>query len=86
MFPPSANPAPQTEPFYREESEYIMSTTEEFIEATVNADGTATVSIQGSIHEFTAANEAAARAQTVELVSAHATQRGTALRPSTQRA
>jgi len=57
-----------------------MSTTEELIEATVNKDGTATVSIQGMTHEFTAASEAAARAQTVELVSKHATQRGTAVR------
>ncbi|MEU3333125.1 AAA family ATPase [Glutamicibacter creatinolyticus] len=57
-----------------------MSTTEEPIEATVNADGTATVSIQGTTHEFTAPTEAAARAQTVELVSKHAMQRGTALR------
>ena len=57
-----------------------MSTTEELIEATVNKDGTATVNIQGSTHEFTAANEAAARAQTVELVSKHATQCGTAVR------
>ena len=57
-----------------------MSTTEELIEATVNADGTATVSIQGTTHEFTAATEAAARTQTVELVSKHAKQRGTALR------
>lgn len=57
-----------------------MSTTEELIEATVNKDGTATVNIQGSIHEFTAASEVAARAQTVELVSKHATQCGTAVR------
>lgn len=57
-----------------------MSTTEEVIEATVNADGTATVSIQGTIHEFTAATEAAARAQTVELVSKHAKQLGIPLR------
>jgi len=57
-----------------------MSTTEELIEATVNADGTATVSIQGTIHEFTATSEAAARAKTVELVSEHAKQRDTALR------
>lgn len=57
-----------------------MSTTEELIEATVNKDGTATVSIQGTTHEFTAATEAAARAQTVELVSKHAMQRGTPVR------
>ncbi|ALD65263.1 ATPase [Arthrobacter sp. LS16] len=57
-----------------------MSTTEELIQATVNKDGTATVSIQGTTHEFTAANEAAARVQTVELVSKHATKRGTAVR------
>ncbi|MGX1751345.1 AAA family ATPase [Glutamicibacter protophormiae] len=57
-----------------------MSTTEELIEGTVTKDGTATVTIQGTTHEFTAASEAAARAQTVELVSKHATERGTALR------
>lgn len=57
-----------------------MSTTEEFIEATVTKDGTSTVTIQGIIHEFTAASEAAARAQTVELVSKHATERGTSVR------
>lgn len=57
-----------------------MSTTEELIEATVTKDGTATVNIQGTTHEFTAANEAAARAQTVELVSKHATERGTPVR------
>ena len=57
-----------------------MSTTEELIEATVTKDGTATVTIQGTTHEFTAASEAAARAQTVELVSKHATERGTSVR------
>ncbi|ALQ32540.1 ATPase [Arthrobacter sp. YC-RL1] len=57
-----------------------MSSTEELIEATVTKDGTATVNILGTTHEFTAASEAAARAETVELVSKHATQRGTAVR------
>lgn len=57
-----------------------MSTIEELIEATVTKDGTATVNIQGTSHEFTAATEAAARAQTVELVSKHATERGTSVR------
>lgn len=57
-----------------------MSTTEELIEATVNADGTATVRVQGGTHEFTAVNETAARAQTVKLVSKRAIQRGTAVR------
>lgn len=57
-----------------------MSTTEELIEATVNKDGTATVNILGTTHEFTADSEAAARAETVELVSKHAKQRGTAVR------
>ncbi|MEU3333049.1 MinD/ParA family protein [Glutamicibacter creatinolyticus] len=57
-----------------------MSTTEELIEATVNKDGTATVTIEGKTHEFTATTEAAARAKTVELVSTQANQRGTALR------
>ncbi len=57
-----------------------MSTTEELIEATVNADGSATVIIEGETHEFTADNEAAARAKTVELVSSHATKNGNVLR------
>lgn len=57
-----------------------MSTTEELIEATVNKDGTATVNILGTTHEFTTDSEAAARAETVELVSKHAKQRGTAVR------
>lgn len=57
-----------------------MSTTEDLIEATVTKDGTATVNIQGTTHEFTTDSEAAARAQTVELVSKHAKQRGTAVR------
>ena len=46
-----------------------MSTTEELIEATVTKEGAATVSIQGTTHEFTAVSEAAARTQTVELAS-----------------
>lgn len=53
-----------------------MSTTEELIEATVNQDGTATVIIEGKTHEFTAEDETAARAKTVELVSAHASKHG----------
>ncbi len=57
-----------------------MSTTDELIEATVNHDGTGTVIIEGTTHEFTTANEAAARAKTVEQVSTHATQQGKALR------
>ncbi|MGO2070191.1 ATPase [Glutamicibacter arilaitensis] len=57
-----------------------MSTTEELIEATVNEDGSATVTIEGTTHEFTAENEAAARAKTVELVSSHATKQGNVLR------
>ena len=57
-----------------------MSTTEDLIEATVTKDGTATVNIQGIIHEFTAASEAAARVEIVELVSKHATQCGTSVR------
>src|SRR5699024_4889025 len=57
-----------------------MSTTEELIEATVNKDGTATVTIEGKTHEFTADDEAAARAKTVDLVSTHATKHGKALR------
>ncbi|RBL98912.1 ATPase [Glutamicibacter soli] len=57
-----------------------MSTTEELIEATVNKDGTATVNIQGIIHEFAADSESAARVETVELVSKHAKQRGAAVR------
>lgn len=57
-----------------------MSTTEGLIKATVNADGSATVIIEGKTHEFTADNEAAARAQTVELVSSHAKKEGSVVR------
>lgn len=57
-----------------------MSTTEGLIKATVNADGSATVTIEGKTHEFTADNEAAARAQTVELVSSHAKKEGNVVR------
>ncbi|CBT77215.1 conserved hypothetical protein [Glutamicibacter arilaitensis Re117] len=57
-----------------------MSTTEELIKATVNADGSATVIIEGKTHEFTADNEATARAQTVELVSSHAKKEGSVVR------
>ena len=44
-----------------------MSTTEKIVEATVNADGTATVTIDDQTHDFAAANEDEARAKTLAL-------------------
>lgn len=43
-------------------------------------DGTATLNIKGITHKFAAVSAAAARVETVELVSKHAKQRGTAVR------
>lgn len=57
-----------------------MSTTEKIVEATVNADGTATVIIEDQTHDFEAANEDEARAKTLALVVAHATSQGTPVR------
>lgn len=57
-----------------------MSTTENIIEATVNADGTATVIIDDQTHDFEAANEDEARAKTLALVVAHATSQGAPVR------
>jgi MinD-like ATPase involved in chromosome partitioning or flagellar assembly len=54
-----------------------MSTTDKSIEATVNADGTATVIIEDQTHDFAAASEEEARAQTIALVTAHAASQGT---------
>ncbi|MGL3808128.1 AAA family ATPase [Paeniglutamicibacter sp. R2-26] len=57
-----------------------MSTTGNIIEATVNADGTATVTIEEQTHDFAATNEAEARAKTLALVTAHAASQGTPVR------
>ena len=57
-----------------------MSTTEKIVEATVNADGTATVIIEEQTHDFEAANEDEARAKTLALVVAHATSQGAPVR------
>jgi len=58
-----------------------MSTTEEPVEAMDDKkEGTATVNIKGITHKFTLVSEAAAQVETVEPVSRHAKQRGTAVR------
>lgn len=57
-----------------------MSATENIIEATVNADGTATIIIEDQTHDFEAANEDEARAKTLALVVAHATSQGAPVR------
>lgn len=57
-----------------------MSTTEKIVEATVNADGTATVTIDDQTHDFAAANEDEARAKTLALVVAHASSQGVPVR------
>lgn len=56
-----------------------MSTTEQIIEATVNAEGTATVTISGETHEFTTTSEDAARSEVIALVTSHANAQSTAL-------
>ncbi|GAA1495390.1 AAA family ATPase [Paeniglutamicibacter kerguelensis] len=57
-----------------------MSTTGNIIEAIVNADGTATVTIEDRTHEFEAANEEEARAKTLALVIGHAASQGAPVR------
>lgn len=57
-----------------------MSSTGNIIEATVNADGTATVIIEDQTHDFAATNEEEARAKTLALVIAHATSQGAPVR------